>query len=72
MDNNNNKNKLPVDVDPYEGRELSRVVRDDLTLREHWEIGKEKLKARGRSHMVIADFLIESGLIKDIFSRRKK
>lgn len=59
---------VPVDI----RSELSRLLRSNLSLRERWEIAKEKSEAIGNARMVIADFLIEEGLMKRVLPRKRR
>jgi hypothetical protein len=52
--------------------ELSKILRSNLSLRERWEIAKTRAEAQGNARMVVADFLIEEGLMKRVFGREKE
>lgn len=51
--------------------ELIRLLQMNLSLRERWEIAKAKAEAEGQARMVVADFLIEEGLMKRVFSKKE-
>ena len=50
--------------------ELANLLRTNLTIREKWEIMKARAEAQGNVRMVVADFLIQEGLMKRVFPRK--
>lgn len=50
--------------------ELVNLLRTNLTIREKWEIMKTRAEAQGNVRMVVADFLIQEGLMKRVFPRK--
>lgn len=58
---------IPSDVKA----ELVRLLQNSLSLRERWEIAKERANAVAHKRMVMADFLIEEGLMKRRFSKKE-
>lgn len=50
--------------------ELVNLLRTNLTIREKWEIMKAQSEAQGNVRMVVADFLIQEGLMKRVFPRK--
>ena len=47
--------------------DLSKLIQNSLSFREKWEVAKAKAEAVANKRMVIADFLIDEGLMKSIF-----
>ena len=72
MTNNTNDNKYMEIVPNHVRSELSKLLQRDLSLRERWEIAKARAEAQGNARMVVADFLIEEGLMKRVFSKKKE
>ncbi len=71
MTDQNNDNKY-LEIVPTQVRdELIRLLQMNLSLRERWEIAKAKAEAEGQARMVVADFLIEEGLMKRVFSKKE-
>lgn len=69
MTDKNNDNKY-LEIVPAQVRdELIKLLQINLSLRERWEIAKAKAEAEGHARMVVADFLIEEGLMKSIFKK---
>jgi hypothetical protein len=71
MTDKNNDNKYLEDVPSEVRNELIRLLQINLSLRERWEIAKAKAEAEGHARMVVADFLIEEGLMKRVFSKKE-
>lgn len=71
MTNENTDNKY-LEIVPSQVRdELIRLLQINLSLRERWEIAKARAEAEGHARMVVADFLIEEGLMKRVFSKKE-
>ncbi len=70
MNNQNNDDKFMEIVPAHVKNELVRLLQSSLSLREKWEIAKAKAEAQGNARMVVADFLIEEGLMKSVFSKK--
>ncbi len=71
MTGENTDNKY-LEIVPAQIRdELIRLLQMNLSLRERWEIAKAKAEAEGQARMVVADFLIEEGLMKRVFSKKE-
>lgn len=70
--NRSNDNKYIELVPTHVRNELSKLLQSSLSLRERWEIAKAKAEAEGNARMVVADFLIEEGLMKRFFTKRKE
>lgn len=69
---NNDSDRKYMDMVPYHVRgELLRLLESSLSIRERWEIAKAKAEAEAGARMVIADFLIDEGLMKRVLPRRK-
>ena len=69
--NNNNMDTKYFEIVPSEIRdELIKRLRVNLSFREKWEIAKAKAEAEGQARMVVADFLIEEGLMKSVFGKK--
>lgn len=69
MTDKNDDNKY-LEIVPAQVRdELIKLLKINLSLRERWEIAKAKAEAEGHARMVVADFLIEEGLMKSIFRK---
>ena len=63
-------NKKYMEIVPAQARdELVRLLHNSLSFRERWEIAKARAEAEGSARMVVADFLIEEGLMKKRFSK---
>lgn len=71
MTNENTDNKYLEIVPSQIKDELIRLLQINLSLRERWEIAKAKAEAEGHARMVVADFLIEEGLMKRVFSKKE-
>lgn len=50
--------------------ELVKLLEGSLSIREKWEIAKARAEAQGNARMVVADFLIEEGLMKRVFGKK--
>ncbi len=70
MNNQNNDDEFMEIVPAHVKNELVRLLQSSLSLREKWEIAKAKAEAQGNARMVVADFLIEEGLMKSVFSKK--
>jgi hypothetical protein len=70
MNNQNNDDEFMKIVPAHVQNELIRLLQSNLSLREKWEIAKAKAEAQGNARMVVADFLIEEGLMKSVFSKK--
>jgi hypothetical protein len=69
---NPNNDEEYLDLVPSDLKtELVKLLRSSLSLRERWEIAKERANAVANKRMVMADFLIEEGLIKRRFSKKE-
>lgn len=70
MNNQNNDDEFMKIVPAHVQNEFIRLLQSNLSLREKWEIAKAKAEAQGNARMVVADFLIEEGLMKSVFSKK--
>ena len=67
-----NKDKKYLEVIPVDRKkDVIYLLNNNFSFRERWEIAKAKAEAEGNVRMVIADFLIEEGLMKRVFKRRR-
>jgi len=66
---NADNNKYLEIVPSHTRNELVRLLHSSLSFRERWEIAKARAEAEGSARMVVADFLIEEGLIKKRFGK---
>ncbi|MDP2365689.1 MAG: hypothetical protein Q8M94_18220 [Ignavibacteria bacterium] len=69
-DENNNDDKYMEIVPAHVKNELITLLQSNLSLREKWEIAKARAEAQGNARMVVADFLIEEGLMKSVFGKK--
>ena len=69
---NPNNDEEYLDLIPSDVKaELVRLLQNSLSLRERWEIAKERANAVAHKRMVMADFLIEEGLMKRRFPKKE-
>lgn len=71
MTDKNDDNKYLEIVPAHIKDEFIKLLQINLSLRERWEIAKAKAEAEGHARMVVADFLIEEGLMKRVFSKKE-
>lgn len=68
-----NNDKKYIELVPPEARaELLKLLQASLSLREKWEVAKARAEAEGNARMVVADFLIDEGLMKRRFGKQKE
>jgi hypothetical protein len=71
MTDQNDDNRYLEIVPAHVRSELMKLLQANLSLRERWELAKARAEAQGHARMVIADFLIEEGLMKRVFSKKE-
>jgi hypothetical protein len=70
-DEMNNSEKYTEIVPVHLRQELARLIESNLSFRERWEVAKARAEAVGNARMVIADFLIEEGLMKRVLGKKR-